>query len=999
MLLLVGLCLLHAVLAAVAATSPTAAPTPSTIVDILSAHAEYSYFVRHVQRLGAIPRINSMRNVTVFAPVNLAFVDLDAAQNDTAESVLRYFAPQRFRVGYMDDRDVVLDLLYVPKKHRSFPLKVGPHGLGAAREYRVNDVAEIVDYDRFAKHQNSFVQTIDHLLPERVLLCDVVAAPGVAVNGHAVLFVQRLFALALERTHTLCEALTANISTVLLPTDAYVNASLTPLERAYYLALARGQADVLLRPTKEAANEMAADIAQLLQTLLLPDLVGGVNGTRGSHRSAWGTHRYTFGLANTSQLVVNNHLRSAAGLTALVARDGLIHLFDAAPAQPASFFAALGVAPAEMVPRRALYANHYSRLVREMKFRKLAKYIDGSTRNQTILIDGSDRDDVPEDDDMVGASFSNRQQMQYRFMDGAVDVGRHLSPAQPVYHALLASNLCLKKRIGSCYRVKVTGTLDDGVQNVYFNDDVAATDLILAAGNNAIYVADQDFVAPSSFKHVMVEMISEGVVKRHLDHIRIDKEACLQTMKYLNKFDLVLLADNKKGYTIFLPCGYTIWDGDQGSTVQNFGSWDSLGLTLNYLEANPKVFKKIMKGLLLEGLVYSDFGLEDEQELHKLMKTLAGDYVNVSETFHSGDYNHVISLNETQVSIPLNSDILFNQGIVHITSKVLLPSDFRLSLLDLIGATNDESYLDYSYIHLLKNFPQLRKALKLDDAEDSEYSLLVPSPELLRSFNITKDYNRLWDFLQLHLISNADADVLRQCILANRPPYFNRGNASYVIHTNHTNGVFECHTSLLNGKTYLLLASHDTFFSSLGYNADRRVRISNYGCTNPASGNSSCVFLIEKPFSLSWFDLPDNFLHVHIGWISVGIGIIIGVILFGFCTTTVVLCLSGTGKKRKAAPLRTPESLFPPTESSYMRLTSDDDVNSGYYDYGYETDDDMTRHERDRLLPMKGAKKKQHSHSYGLSSPIGAPSAPRSIKGPGLKSAFTRDRHLPPLNI
>lgn len=1022
-LLLAGLFIFQVVaLAATALSSSTslsASPTPSTIIDILSADVQYSYFVRHIQRLGLVPHVNAMQNVTVFAPINLAFVDSDLARDDNEQSLLRYFADQRFRVGYLDERDTLLDSLYVVKeddrRNRTFPLKISAYDSpSGGKEYRVNDFAEIIDFDAYSKHQHSFIQTIDHLIPPGFSMCEILMLKDSFIQGHLVSFVQLLFRLVFildAEAHEAkpspppvpriyCSEFMANVSTVFLPTDAYINSSLLELERDYFLAIYRGLQNLSLRSTKEAAREMSLDIMNLLQSMLLPDLIGGVNGTSGHHhKSSWGLNSYHVALNNeTNRLIVNGKLWSDPEATSLVASDGLIHLFDVGEDQPTSFFEVLKAPVPTMIPRKALFAMHFSQLVREFKFRKLGKLIDGTATNQTILIDSSDRDDVSDDDDDVAAdSFSSRQQIQYRFMSGAVDVRREVNPDKRIYHTLLDSKLCLKKRIGSCYKVKLSATLNDGGNiEVSFNDDFRADLPIRADGDNFIYVAEQDFAAPTSFKHALVELISDEGTTRHLNHIDINKETCLQSIKYLNHFDLFLLDDNHEGYTVFLPCGNTIWDGDDGSRVQNYGSWKSLGLTLKYLESHPKVFKKVMEGFFLQGLVYSDFGLQDDKELHQKFKTLRGDYVNVSEIYRSGDFNHLISINETAFSVPLNSDILFNQGVVHITSKVLLPSDFRLSLLDLIQATENSRYSEYSFLRLVSEFPHLEKVLQLDDSEHAQYSLLVPSPDLLNSFNITTNYARLWDFLQLHLISNTEAQTLRECFNSHKL-YMGRTNSSYIIHTNRTNGVFRCHSNYLSGETYLLLQSSQ--LSAFGYNADHEVRVSSFGCTLE-SKNSSCVFLLEKPFSLGWFDAPDNFLHIHIGWISVGIGVIIGVILFGFCTTTVVLCLSLAGKRGKAQPtLRSSESLFAPVEASYMRLTSDDDANSGYYDYGYETDDDMMRNEREQLFPVKGARKKKVNNTYGSMSPIGAPSAPRIIKSQGLMKSLNRDRNLPQLNI
>ena len=49
------------------------APTPSTLVDILS-NVHSFLFLRLLQRQGMIPTLNQMENITLLAPINLAFV-------------------------------------------------------------------------------------------------------------------------------------------------------------------------------------------------------------------------------------------------------------------------------------------------------------------------------------------------------------------------------------------------------------------------------------------------------------------------------------------------------------------------------------------------------------------------------------------------------------------------------------------------------------------------------------------------------------------------------------------------------------------------------------------------------------------------------------------------------------------------------------------------------------------------------------------------------------
>lgn len=1022
------------------ATKPAPQPTQPahSIIDFLSQDVQYSYFLRHLQRLGLVPRITQMRNVTLFAPVNSAFVDLDVALADTPASVLRYFAPQRFRTLYLGGNTTVFGSMYVtrdPPANHTHPLKVGP--LQGSNENQpdhgpplyVNDVAEIVDADGYAKHQRLFVHGIDRLLPQGYSMCDVLMSKHDSqINGHSVeaaklllqlvLVLQREVATGGGLGHTgsdklVCEDYLAHVSTVLLPTDKALRASLLDLQWQYYLTLARAERNPDLQPARGATREMGLDVRDLLAAMLFPDLVAGVNGT-GEPRVSLGKTWHTFAFKPAlGRICVDGRMWSVAGSTALTFSDGVLHLFDAAdedtpraleaagePKPPAHLFlSVLEVRPVKMIPRKALYAMHYSNWVEELKFWRKGALVGPHTHNKTIVIDASDRDDFYDDagvfdsDDprLSPQSFNNRQQLQYKFLDGAVDMPLELQ-ALPHYHRLLDSSLCIRKRINSCFKVKVLGELANGNALATFNDKHKAVGPVLANGN-AIYVVEPDFTLPLSFKSVLAELISEGLVLAPLTHIDIDKSSCLQTLKYLQKFDLLSLDDNYKGYTVFLPCGKPVWEGKEREYNRRYVSWNSLGLILTHLEKNPKVFKRVLRNLFLEDLVYSDFGLEDAAQLLKLVRTLAGESVNVSETYSEGDFNHIISVNETQVSIPLNSDILFSQGVVHITKNVLLPGNFRVTLRDLLALAEDSSGPRFSLF--LDKFAEFAARLQLD-GPDPPFSLLVPTPELLLLLNITLGFDRLEEFLQLHLITNEQAQAMILCMGV---PFFRSSNHSLLIRTNHTAGLFRCHTNARD-KTLLTLMdrldSYESLWPVLARMAalakGQQVQVVNYGCTQYHAGGSGCVFMLDRPLDVHWFDVPDNFLHVHIGWISVALGAVLGISLCGFCVTTTALFLS------RKKPVPPPPPAFLPAGSSYMRVTSDGD-HLPAVDYGYESDDDVERHERSRIFPVDAERRKNYGLTYGLQSPMGEPSRPVSIKGKGIFRALQRDRDLPTADL
>lgn len=58
--------------------------------------------------------------------------------------------------------------------------------------------------------------------------------------------------------------------------------------------------------------------------------------------------------------------------------------------------------------------------------------------------------------------------------------------------------------------------------------------------------------------------------------------------------------------------------------------------------------------------------------------------------------------------LPLNSDVLFNQGVIHVVNKVILPYDFYIPINDLIATTFDALLPDFSITRLLDVFPDIK---------------------------------------------------------------------------------------------------------------------------------------------------------------------------------------------------------------------------------------------------------------------------------------------------
>lgn len=1112
--------ILQVISATTTSTEPSPIPTPSTIIDILSSQAQYSYFLRQIQRNGLIPIINSLENVTLLAPINLAYsgfdeelgVDSDAEVSngkakhdcgpDTLEDadilndfhtsrfnheLLRYVVDQRFRIGYLKHDEVIYNSLYKSLEDTYFPIKVSPSI--ESQEYIINDISAIVDPDIYSKHQRSFVQGIEKLIPLKPTICDILLNDlPLDLGGSNITFMKRLFELVFKEKDgkigvyqkkkpkfnpvfpKTCQEFLNHSRTILIPTDDYIKDSLLEFEQSYYTSLLDSLDPEKYSTTDEAIIEVKNDVFELINQLLVLNFVGGVNGTTNGRKGFTQADLDTtwkFRLNHGDQnIIVNEKIQS---FHSELLSNGIIHFFKSQ--YETNFFKDLMIKTVEMIPRKALFGLHFSGFVEELDFRSLSALIDGSTANQTIFVDISQRDDNEEEDEQTTkvqtveieeiqgrgnelkvtssdtflnstsiydtdlfhtSSFSSKQSFLYQFANEPFNLSQEQSEGSKFFE-LLNSKLCSNKRIGGCYKLKVSATHNLDESRFSLNDEInIISDLIPGGNQTMIYLADSEISPPSNFKNSLGALMSNGVVQRHIEHVDIDRKGCLHTLEYLNQFKLLSLDDNSKGYTVFLPCGSDSGFSKNDAIVEYSasetrhknlvsykknvfkGAWKELGLVLKYLEYHPKLFKSLLKGLFVEDTIYSHFGVHNDTS-HIFPKTLRGDTVEVKGSHVDGEYSHTIKVNHTELSIPLNSDILFNQGVIHIINQVLLPENFEIPFLDLIGTTVDESYPQHSIIDLIELYPKLRHALF---KPDPSYSLLVPSAESLKDFNITTDYSKLLEFLEFHLIPNDSLLGLLNCVESDS---YSNSSLEYIIRSNHSNTEFTCHRSPTSGKVFLKMTdsrwvrnetrSENADFSVSSYNKDREVRILSHGCssfnrTHESTNGVSCVFLLEKPFNLEWLEKPKRDFRIHLGFVSVGVGIIVGLLMFGAILIGAVLCLGNTNKNVKNQ-MRQHEFTFPTNEPSYMQVLGNDE-HLVLIDRGYETDVDVLR-EHDPLLPLYG-RKKLRKNGYGSIPSIISPrettsngtakgkvsraSAPRTIKGSSQKG-LNRERNIP----
>lgn len=895
-------------------TSTVVEPTPSTIVDILSSNVEFSYFLRVLQKNGLIPIINQLQNITLLAPVNLAFTNLHDITNDNDE-LMRYVLNQKFRVGWMEDKSAVFESLY-NINGKPYPVVISPNF--EDQVFEVDNKATIVEPDIYAKHQWSFIQGIDSQLPLKTSMCDILL--GRTNTTTDITFIQLLFQLLFHQSETVgmmkkkhpklpklpssCEAYLNTTSTIFVPDDETIFGSMSNMTIRYYSALYHTINGNRFTSTDKSILEIKLDIINLLDNLIFTDLITPSNSSKHHYKS---NSNLSFKLTgHLNELSVNEKVNSSQMIPT---NDGNIYTF-----KNKDFFNHLNIPLVEMIPRKSLFALHYSNFVKELEFRSLDYLIDGSSSNQTILLSFEQRDDVEdiEVNDISITGFSSKQSLMYQFIDEKINITNHVG--NDTFYKLADTCLCSDKKINGCFKIKISSSNYPLESRI--NDEIKVKSDALPIGNNSIaYIVDKSVDTPSNLKHSLSDLLSSGDIQRHLEHIKIDQKECLKTIQYLNDFDLLSLKENKLGYSAFLPCGKP-FNGDSG--LKTIGNWESLGLVLNYLEKNPKVFHDLLKGIFVQGTIYSDFGLSEDEDGH--YKTLRGDNVIIKEVASDDKYNHFLKINNTVISLPINSDILFNQGVVHIINKLLLPADFKVSFVDLIKSTEDDGL---SFLSLIEKFPLLEDYI----LNSNNYSLLVPTPESMNLYNITTSMENLWEFMEMHIIPNEELPKLIDCMEDQDNESLNKTSTGYLISSNHTDLKFSCKR---NKNDRVILDVTDNSGSKLSH----KIKILSHGCVSFAA-DSPCVFLIDRPINPSWLDR--GFLHVHLGFVSVGVGVILGLVLFSFLIFLIMFCLGGSNDK-----LKVPTNPFDvEAPESFMDIGSSDRGHSNW-DRGYETDDENT---------------------------------------------------------
>ncbi|AET41555.1 uncharacterized protein Ecym_8273 [Eremothecium cymbalariae DBVPG len=297
---------------------------------------------------------------------------------------------------------------------------------------------------------------------------------------------------------------------------------------------------------------------------------------------------------------------------------------------------------------------------------------------------------------------------------------------------------------------------------------------------------------------------------------------CSSSLRFLQKLNLLGLKPNYDGYTVFLPC---------------FDSWSDMELNVDYLRRNISALTVTMKNLILNGIFYTD-------DIPKSVDVtnLYGEQVYLTSDSDNTSDHEIVLINLStlrgNLNLKKNMDIMFNQGVIHPLTSVPYPNSLEISLRNLIETTDNAGFL-----HLLDKFQSFKDIIDIN----GPYSFLIPTPKsFIDSINLNS--TNIEDLLLLHIIPNEFTDAILNC--------------GKDIHTK-LGPILNC--CEISSQNYVL---------KIKDGQDKEVRILKKGCTS--INNQSCVFLIDKPFSLDWINREKY--HVFLPGLSFAIGLIIGII-------------------------------------------------------------------------------------------------------------------------
>ncbi|ODV93607.1 hypothetical protein PACTADRAFT_51387 [Pachysolen tannophilus NRRL Y-2460] len=801
-----------------------------TVIDVLSGDVEFSSFLRAIQQIGMVPYLNALENITLLAPINSAFViedGFDSLSMKLENDIKRYILDSYITTDDIKLKGTLISKTFKNKKQ--YPIL-------SFYDYDYETVffedSEVVEPDLFATSQNSIVHGISSLYKEHDNICNQLM--NNLNSSKTILIFQKLI-----KDKETCGKLT-NV-TGFIPLDAAITFNEIELNYLTFSSII-SETDRLKYINGHFTNGYVGGNVSDSQPLSLGTTLTSTSTSTSNCNSNvmvvadLNNNLHNITSQNHGHTVLIDELYKS-NISNVLASDGILHFF-----QNDSFM----VDPIVFTPRKYLLGLNNSIFVEELDFKHLNYLIDDNELEQTLFVTSSSSDE-----DFASISDSHKDGDLYQFVQGKIDLNSS---------KLVDSKLCYKKLGDNCQKIKITKLNEKILLNnhVYINEDIPKIEV----GNTYIYLMDDNLTPPP-----------------RLDVATGPYFSCSKSMSYLDELGLIILPNNKKGYTLFLPC---------------HEAWENLELTWEYLTQNKTALAILMENNIIEDLIYSDFTGEITST------TLTGDPIVISSNSSTpDDKNQLMSLNGTEFQIVKNSDILFNQGVVHVLEDVIFPKSLDITLQNLVETTKSFEFLKFLDLFNLSN-----------EVFDNGYSLILPTPRSLLLENITlfTDPEFMSEFLRLHILPSTSVESLLNCE-SKIPTLLNNSNLS-------------CR-ELSTGNYMLQIAE----------GKDKEVRILSKGCTSKTYYDGdvkSCIFLIDRPISPDWLNQPSSSIpHIKLPGVAMGIGALLGILIIFFVTSCFLIFFLGRNKSFESEILDERRGLLITDENDEDNNNTDTDTD-GY---------------------------------------------------------------------
>ncbi|CAI4045686.1 uncharacterized protein SKDI_12G0570 [Saccharomyces kudriavzevii IFO 1802] len=591
-----------------------------------------------------------------------------------------------------------------------------------------------------------------------------------------------------------------NTSTILVPLDANFQKYFNAIEMNYlsdrYKKLGKSNAI--------SQGKWIADRNSLLQELIIDDIYGGILPNEIILRNK--NDRSLSIESNSDGTLISVNNSDYSRISNRIFEIGVVHVFSGL-----DFLRKHIHFDAE----KYLHGLNCSEFVKELYFRDLEELIQNGDRTTIFVPQASFNED----------RGYTKPSILYHFVEDKINLEKDFSllhKVQDLSTQIYDSAFCSSaKRLGGhCQKFKISRSNGGYYINGRFK---ILNTKPYEIGNTYIYSIEDDLKLPGD---LVLSLPPQ-------DH-------CSISLMLLKDLDLLNLPSNHKGYTILLPC---------------VNSWDNNDLTVDYLKSNKTALDLLMKNLIFEELIYSN-----DYNVSAAVKNLYGNSVSiqVEEVVESRNLTKIsVSNIKEDIFVERNSDIFFDQGVVHPINRLNFPVDLKITLKELIETTGTKEMFNYFEV-----FHDLSSIIR----NNEEYSLLVPTASSIPLSGITVNSTDLRLFLELHLIP-----------------------------ANETQNLLDCNGAITTklGKQLNCRKDHlNNVFVSMQDDWSKEVRILKRGCTSGLK--TSCVFLIDRPISLSWLDKEKY--HLRLPGIAVGIGMIIGVTLTVSLLFCMIITRSGKAK-------------------------------------------------------------------------------------------------------